>query len=60
MNNLALMLDLEIEGQIHFSMTSPVSDCKHHTDMIFMPILTVSRPGAKLSKTHNIIDLSKT
>ena len=42
-NYLALMLDLGIEGQIHFCLTFPISDCDYHTDMIFMSILRFLR-----------------
>ena len=36
---LALMVDLENEGQTHLCMTFCISGCKHHTDMIFVSIL---------------------
>ena len=38
------MVDLENEGQTHFCMTFRISGCKHHTDMIFVSILTILRP----------------
>ena len=43
---LTMMVYLENEGQTHFCMTFRISHgCKHHTDMIFVLILTYSRPG---------------
>ena len=39
------MVDLENEGQTHLCVTFRISGCKHHTDMIFVLILTFSRPG---------------
>ena len=44
-SHLTLMVDLENEGQTHLCMTFRISGCKHHTDMIFVSILTISRPG---------------
>ena len=43
-SHLTLMVDLENEGQTHMCMTFRISGCKHHTDMIFVSILTSSRP----------------
>ena len=43
-SHLTLMFDLENEGQTHLCMTFRISLCKHHTDMIFVSILTISRP----------------
>ena len=37
------MVDFENEGKTHLCMTFRVSGCKHHTDMIFVSILTFSR-----------------
>ena len=44
-SHMTLMVDLENEGQTHLCMTFRISGCKHHTDMIFVSILTISRPG---------------
>ena len=44
-SHLTFMVDLENEGQTHLCMTFRISGCKHHTDMIFVSILTISRPG---------------
>ena len=44
-SNLTLMDDLENKGQTHLCMTFRISGCKHHTDMIFVSIVTISRPG---------------
>ena len=50
-SHLTLMVDLENKGQTHFCMTFRISGCKHHTDMIFVSILTTSRPGmSRMSK----------
>ena len=43
-SHLTSMGDLENEGQTHLCMTFRISGCKHHTDMIFVSILTISRP----------------
>ena len=43
-SHLTLMVDLENEGQTHLCMTFRISGCKPHTDMIFVSILTISRP----------------
>ena len=43
-SHMTLMVDLENEGQTHLCMTFRISGCKHHTDMIFVSILTNSRP----------------
>ena len=43
-SHLTLMVDLENEGKTHLCMTFRISGCKHHTDMIFVSILTISRP----------------
>ena len=43
-SHLTLMVDLENEGQTHLCMTFRISGCKHHTDMIFVSILTIWRP----------------
>ena len=42
--HMILMVDLENEGQTHLCMTIRISGCKHHTDMIYVSILTISRP----------------
>ena len=42
--HLTLMVDLENGGQTHLCMTFRISGCKHHTDKIFVSILTISRP----------------
>ena len=47
-SHLTLIVDLENEGQTHLCMTFRMSGCKHHADMIFVSILTISRP--KMSK----------
>ena len=44
-SHLTLMVDLANKGQTHLCMTFRISGCKHHTDMIFVSILTISRPG---------------
>ena len=44
-SHMTLMVDLENEGQTQLCMTFRISGCKHHTDMIFVSILTISRPG---------------
>ena len=44
-SHMTLMVDLENKGQTHLCMTFRISGCKHHTDMIFVSILTISRPG---------------
>ena len=44
-SNLTLMVDLKNKGQTHLCMTFRISGCKHHADMIFVSILTISRPG---------------
>ena len=44
-SHLTLMVDLENKGQTHLCMTFRISGCKHHTGMIFVSILTISRPG---------------
>ena len=43
-SHMTLMVDIENEGQTHLCMTFRISGCKHHTDMIFVSILTNSRP----------------
>ena len=43
-SHICLMFDLENEGQTHLCMTIRISGCKHHTDTIFVTILTISRP----------------
>ena len=43
-SHMTLMVDLENEGQTHLCMTFRISGCKHHTYMIFVSILTNSRP----------------
>ena len=43
------MVDFENEGQTHMCMALRI--CKHHTDMIYVSILTFSRPG--ISKMLN-------
>ena len=43
-SHMTLMVDLENEGQTHLCMTYRISGCKHHADMIFVSILTISRP----------------
>ena len=43
-SHLTLMVDLENEGQTYLCMTFRISGCKHHTAMIFVSILTISRP----------------
>ena len=42
-SHMTLMVDLENEGKTHLCMTFRISGCKHHTDMIFVSILTMSR-----------------
>ena len=42
-SHMTLMVDLENEGQTHLCLTFHISGCKHHTDMIFVSILTISR-----------------
>ena len=44
-SHMTSMVDLENKGQTHLYMTFRISACKHHTDMIFVSILTISRPG---------------
>ena len=44
-SHVTLMFDLENKGQTHLCMTFRISGCKHHTDMIFVSFLTISRPG---------------
>ena len=53
---MTLMVDLKNEGQTHLCMTFRISGCKHHTDMIFVSILTNSRP--RMSKMVKIIYVS--
>ena len=43
-SHLTLIVDFENEGQTHLCMTFRISGCKHHTDMIFVSILTILRP----------------
>ena len=43
-SHMTLTVELENEGQTHLYMTFRISGCKHHTDMIFVSILTISRP----------------
>ena len=43
-SHMTLIVDLEHEGQTHLFMIFRISGCKHHTDMIFVSILTNSRP----------------
>ena len=43
-SHLTLMVDLENEGQTYLSMTFRISGCEHHTDKIFVSILTILRP----------------
>ena len=43
-SHMTLMVDFENEGQTHLCMTFRISSCKHHTDMIFVSILTISKP----------------
>ena len=57
-SHMALMVDLENEGQTHLCMTFRISGCKHHTDMIFVSILTISRP--KMSEIVKTICVSLT
>ena len=43
-SHMTLIVDLKNEGQTDLCMTFRISGCKHHTDMIFVSILTNSRP----------------
>ena len=54
-SHFILIIDLENKVQTHLCMTFCISGCKHHTDMIFVSILTISRPG--MSKNVKIIYL---
>ena len=50
-SHMTLMVDLDNKGQTHLCMTFRISGCKHHTDMIFVSILTTSRSGmSRMSK----------
>ena len=56
-SHLTLMIDLENEGQTHMYMTFRISGCKHHTNIIFVSILTF---GGLNFENVEIIYVSKT